>query len=273
MLRAFGTELTVVELVPKVMPLIDQDVSASYSKILSRKGINFVVGNSVKNIEYFDDHMKVTLTNDQQLDVDQIIVGVGRASNVEVIHTDKVVLERGKIKVDKTLQTSEEGTYAIGDVAFPPVPRGALAHVASHEGIFAVKHILGESKEMDWHAVPWVVFTDPPLAAVGMMEKEANQANIAVKTYNLSYKALGAALAKNRAEGFAKFIVDPETTRVLGAEIVGVGADLIINELAVIVQQSMTMKEVSEVIQAHPTLSEVVKESAFGILGYPINTL
>lgn len=272
-LRAFGTELTVVELVPQVMPLLDQDASVSYSRILTRKGINFVVGNSVKDIQYHDDYLDVTLTNDQRLQVEQIIVGVGRASNTEAIKTDKVAMERGKIKVDKTMQTSEPGTYAVGDVALTPVPRGALSHVASHEGVFAVKHMLGEATEMDWHAVPWVVFTDPPLAAVGMLEKEAKQAGIPVKTYNLSYKSIGAAVAKARTEGFIKFIVDPETTKVLGAEMAGVGADLIVNELSVIVQENMTMDQVTEVMHAHPTLSEVVKESAFGVLGFPINTL
>jgi len=155
----------------------------------------------------------------------------------------------------------------------PPVSRGALAHVASHEGIFAVKHILGEANEMDWHAVPWVVFTDPPLAAIGQTEKEASQAGLAVKTYTLPYRALGAAVAKNRAEGFCKFIVEADTGRILGVQMAGVGADLIINEMAVVLQQNMTVKELSEVIHAHPTLSEVAKESAFALLGYPINTM
>jgi len=272
-LRAFGTELTVVELVPQVMPLLDSDASSTYAKILSKKGIKFVVGNSVKNIDHEDDHLKVTLTNDQELEVDQIVVGVGRTANVEVIKTDKIQVEKGKVKVDKSLLTSEEGVYAIGDVAMPPVARGALAHVASHEGIFAVKHILEEAKEMDWHAVPWVVFTDPPLAAIGQTEKEATQAGIAVKTYTLPYRALGAAVAKNRTEGFCKFIVEEDTGKVLGVQMAGVGADLIINEMAVVLQQNMTVKELSEVIHAHPTLSEVAKESAFALLGYPINTV
>lgn len=272
-LRAFGTELTVVELVPQVMPLLDSDASSNYARILSKKGIKFIVGNSVKTIEHKEDHLKVTLTNDQELEVDQIVVGVGRTPNSEVIKTDKVQTERGKIKVNNSLVTSEEGTYAIGDVAIPPVSRGALAHVASHEGIFAVKHILGEANEMDWHAVPWVVFTDPPLAAIGQTEKEASQAGLAVKTYTLPYRALGAAVAKNRTEGFCKFIVEADTGRILGVQMAGVGADLIINEMAVVLQQNMTVKELSEVIHAHPTLSEVAKESAFALLGYPINTM
>ncbi len=272
-LRAFGTEVTVVELVPQVMPLLDSDASTNYAKILSKKGIKFIVGNSVKNIDHEDSHLKVTLTNDQELEVDQIVVGVGRTANVEVIKTDRIQVERGKVKVDKSLLTSEEGVYAIGDVAMPPIARGALAHVASHEGIFAVKHILGEAKEMDWHAVPWVVFTDPPLAAIGQTEKEATQAGTAVKTYTLPYRALGAAVAKNRTEGFCKFIVAADTGKVLGVQMAGVGADLIINEMAVVLQQNMTVKELSEVIHAHPTLSEVAKESAFALLGYPINTM
>lgn len=112
-LRAFGTEVTVVELVPQVMPLLDSDASTNYAKILSKKGIKFIVGNSVKNIDHEDSHLKVTLTNDQELEVDQIVVGVGRTANVEVIKTDRIQVEKGKVKVDKSLLTSEKASMPL----------------------------------------------------------------------------------------------------------------------------------------------------------------
>ncbi|NPV88999.1 dihydrolipoyl dehydrogenase [Coprothermobacteraceae bacterium] len=272
-MRAFGSEVVAVELAEQVMPLLDPDVSLAFSRIMTKKGLRFITGTSVDTVEDLGGKLRVSLTNGQTFDVDEVLIGVGRAPNSEVVHTDRIKLDRGRIVVDHTLQTTEPGVYAVGDVAGTPVPRGALAHVASHEGIFAVRHLLGEVRQMDWHAIPWVVFTNPPIGSVGMSETEAKRSSIEVKTFNVSYRAIGAATAKARTEGFGKLVVRADDNVLIGGTVVGMGADLIVNELAVAVQHRLTPEELAEVIHAHPTLSEVVKESAFGLLGFPINTL
>ena len=260
--NAMGSEVTIVEMQPDILPNEDSDVSAVLLKKMKKNGINVLTGHSVDRIQINGEQAEVFVSGDEQFTVDKVLVSIGgKAVTADMgIEEAGIALEKGKVVVDETMQSSVDTVYAIGDI----VNTAALAHVASREGIVAVENILGRNSKASYRAVPRCVYTSPEIACVGMTEKECGEKGIEYCKGQFGFSALGKAMVLNENEGFVKVLAD-ENGVLIGASIVGPHATDMISELGVAVQQGLTDEQVGEVIHPHPTLSEAILEAIHDI--------
>lgn len=260
--NALGSEVTIVEMQPNILPNEDADVSDVLLKKMKKSGIKVLTGESVDNIEVQGDKAVVSVSNGESFCVDNVLVSIGRKAVTADMGLEEagIVLEKGKVAVDETMKSSVDTVYAIGDI----VNTAALAHVASREGIVAVENIMGKSSNATYHAVPRCVYTSPEIACVGLTEKDCAAKGIAYHKGQFGFSALGKAMVINENIGFVKVITD-ENYVVIGAAIVGPHATDMISELGVAVQQRMTDEQVGEVIHPHPTLAEAIMEAVHDI--------
>jgi dihydrolipoamide dehydrogenase len=269
---ALGSKVTVVEMTDGLLPGVDRDLVRPLQARLESLFHKIHLNAKVTRLSASGDSVRVSLEGEglsekEQL-FDRVLVAVGRRPNSRDLGLDKTKVqtdERGYIKVDQQLRTSDENIYAVGDVAGEPM----LAHKASHEGKIAVEAIRGEPAAFDSLAIPAVVFTDPEIAWCGLAETEAKRQKREVRALRFPWGASGRAFTLGRTEGLTKLVVDPETERVLGVGIVGAGAGELIAEGVLAVEMAATARDLALSIHAHPTLSETLGEAADSLYGSP----
>jgi dihydrolipoamide dehydrogenase len=264
---ALGTRVTVVEMLPGLLPGADRDLVLPLHKRLEKLFETILLNTTVASLKEEGAGIRATFAGasvqdkDREKVFDRVLVSVGRKPNSEIpgLDTTKVhVGARGFIEVNKQLQTADPSIYAIGDVVGEPM----LAHKASHEGRVAVEAIAGHKVAFEPNAIPAVVFTDPEIAWCGLTETQAEKDKREIKVAKFPWAASGRAITLDRPEGMTKLIVDPQTERVLGVGIVGVGAGELIAEGVLAIEMGALASDVAMTIHPHPTLSETVMESA-----------
>jgi dihydrolipoamide dehydrogenase len=264
---ALGTRVTVVEMLPGLLPGADRDLVLPLHKRLEKMFEAILLNTTVASLKEDGAGIRATFEGtavqekDRERVFDRVLVSVGRKPNSEIpgLETTQVhVSPRGFVEVNKQLQTADPSIYAIGDVVGEPM----LAHKASHEGRVAVEAIAGHKVAFEPNAIPAVVFTDPEVAWCGLTETQAEKENREIKVAKFPWGASGRAVTLDRPEGMTKLIVDPQTERVLGVGIVGVGAGGLIAEGVLAIEMAALASDVAMTIHPHPTLSETVMESA-----------
>ncbi|MBU4511065.1 dihydrolipoyl dehydrogenase [bacterium] len=270
--KALGVEVTVVEMLPRILLPIDEEIARRLTQILKRKGIEILTDCKVKEIKKNHQNLEVLVSatdGEKRLETEKVLLAAGRVPELGNIDVQRlgIELDRGAIKVDKKMRTNIPGIYAVGDV----VGRIMLAHVASREGIVAVENISGKEVLMDYKVVPNCVFSMPEVASVGLTEEEARKENDNIKVSKFPFMANGKALGMGETEGMVKIIADADTFELLGVHILGVHASDLITEGALALSMEATAEEIINTIHAHPTLAEAIAEAAEGIVGKPIH--
>ena len=273
MFAALGSKVTVLEMLPQVLAMVDADLVNVYTKHFARLGGEIHTGSKVEKIVRQNAGLQVRFSAGGEggaVDADQVLLAVGRVPYTHGLDAEKagVKLDRYRVVVDEHLHTDADGIWAIGDV----VQRIMLAHVASYEGVCVVENIAGHSKRVpDYHAAPNCIYTDPEIAQVGLTEEDAKDKGIAVKVGKFPFAAAGRALTLGQTEGFVKVVAEPESGKILGAHIVGPRATDLIAEATLAVQNGLTLEQVDLTIHAHPTLPESFMEAALAAQGRAIH--
>jgi dihydrolipoamide dehydrogenase len=267
---ALGSKVSVVEMMPGLLPGADRDLVLPLHKRLEKMLDSILLNTTVSAMKEEPAGIRVTFASEQTQQAaslqservfEKVLVSVGRKPNSEIPGLEKTqvkVSQRGFIQVNKQLQTDDPSIYAIGDVVGEPM----LAHKASHEGRTAVEAIAGHKVAFEPNAIPAVVFTDPEIAWCGLTETQAQKDGRQIKVAKFPWGASGRAVTLDRTEGVTKLVIDPETGRVLGLGIVGVGCGELISEGVLAVEMGALASDVALTIHPHPTLSETLMESA-----------
>jgi dihydrolipoamide dehydrogenase len=269
--RDLGAAVTVVEVLPRILPVEDEEIAAFARKQLERQKMRIHTGAQVKQLDTSGAQAVATLEladgKAEEVSVDRVILAVGITGNVEDVGLEgtRVQVEKGHIRVNEWLQTDEPGVYAIGDVVGPPW----LAHKATHEGVLCVERIAGVEKlhPLDVKRVPGCTYCRPQVASVGLTEAEAREQGIEVKVGRFPYIANGKAIALGESEGLVKTVFDARTGELLGAHMVGAEVTELIHGYTVARNLETTEAELVETIYPHPTLSETMHESVLDALG------
>lgn len=262
--NAMGTEVTVVEYLPNIVPVEDEEVSKQLERSFKKAGIKIMTSSEVTNVDTSDEGCKVTVKTpkgEQVLEADIVLSAVGVQANIENIGLEQVGIktEKGKVVVDDFYQTSIDGYYAIGDC----VPGQALAHVASAEGIICVEKIAGHHPEpLNYGNIPGCTYASPEIASVGMTEKAAKEAGYELKVGKFPFSASGKASAAGHKDGFVKVIFDAKYGEFLGCHMIGANVTEMIAEIVVARKLETTGMEIIKSVHPHPTMSEAVMEAA-----------
>ena len=274
-LHAMGTEMTIVEALPRLVATMDEDVSKQIARQFKKEKIKVICDDGIAEVNPEETSVKVTLASGKELEAEYVLVAVGRRPFTEGLGLDTIGVEkneRGFIVVNEQMKTNVDNIFAIGDI----VPSAQLAHVASKEGTVAVDNILGETRAMSYKAVPGCVFTNPELASCGTLEKDLIAAGKEVdrdyKVGTFDFKALGKAQASGHTAGFVKVIVD-ENDVIIGGEIVGARASDMLQVITTAVECGLTAKQVGDSIFPHPTMCEAVMEAIHDIHGLAISKI
>ncbi len=258
----FGSKVSIVEFCPEILPNFDRDIAKRLRTTLKKKGIEFYVNSAVTGIGGKEGDFVVNFTTkgvEKQVNASTVLMATGRKANTENLNLEGVGIATGKrgIEVDENFETSAKGVYAIGDV------NGLvqLAHVAKFQGRKALAHILGETENVDFNIIPAAVFTAPELAMVGLTEEDCKNRNIEYKSHKAFYRANGKALSMGESDGLVKILSTPDG-KILGAHIMGAHSSDLIHELAMVMNFSGTLADVSRMIHSHPTLSELILDAA-----------
>jgi dihydrolipoamide dehydrogenase len=271
--NAIGTKVTLIEMMPSVLPIEDREVTKELERNLRKQGMEVLTGTKVDSVKPGADNVLVRATTpDGQKDItaDVALVAIGVQGNVENLGLEEtgVMLEKGYVKVDDDYRTSVPGVYAIGDVAGPPW----LAHVASAEGIHCVEAIAGHHPEpIDYTSIPGCTYCHPQVASIGMTEEKAKAEGHEVKIGKFPNRALGKAVAVGEPDGFVKLVFDAKYNELLGAHIIGAEATELIMELLIAKRHEATSTSILRSIHAHPTMSEAIMEAAAAAEGEAIN--
>jgi dihydrolipoamide dehydrogenase len=262
---ALGTRVTVVEMLPGLLPGADRDLVLPLHKRLEKMFERILLNTTVAAVKDEGSGIRATFegadVKEREKVFDRVLVSVGRKPNSEIPGLEKTrvqVGQRGFMQVNKQLQTDDPAIYAIGDVVGEPM----LAHKAMHEGRVAIEAIAGHKVAFEPNAIPAVVFTDPEVAWCGLTETQAQNENREIKVAKFPWAASGRAVTLDRPEGMTKLLIDPQTERVLGVGIVGVGAGEMIAEGVLAIEMAALASDVAMTIHPHPTLSETVMNSA-----------
>jgi dihydrolipoamide dehydrogenase len=278
--RSFGAEVTVVEMLPKIAPAEDDDISEALRKLLERRGIKFHVGTTVKDAYATDAGVEIQIEKEGASDVlkaDRAFVAIGRAPRSEGVGLEElgVKIDRGFVVVDPMFRTSVEGVFAIGDViAIPEAnwPHPQLAHVAFIEGIKLAEYLAGEGPApVDYKNIPHVIYCQPEVAAVGLTEQKAKELGFEVSTARYPWSANARALMLGGGQGFVKTVAE-KGGAVLGVHCVGPRSSDIITEAQLATSWEAYPAELAELIHAHPTLSEAIGETYLHLEGKPLHS-
>jgi len=273
MFAALGSKVTVLEMLPQVLPMVDADLVNVYTKHLAGIGGAIHTNSKVAEVVKAKGGLQVRFSEGGEggaVDADQVLLAVGRSPYTEGLGAEEagVKLERGRVVVDAQLRTTASGVWAVGDV----IGGIMLAHIASYEGICAVENIAGAgNRTPDYHAAPNCIYTDPEIAHVGLGEKEAKEKGLNIKIGKFPFAASGRALTLGQSEGFAKVIADAGSGKLLGAHIIGPRATDLIAEATLAIQNGLTMEQLDLTIHAHPTLPESLMEAALAAQGRAIH--
>ena len=272
-MNAYGVDVTIVEMLPTILPLIDTEVSDVVAKAYKKRKLKIHTSTMVKAVEKTKNGIKVTVEKDgdtSELEAEKALVSIGFKPNSDKLGLEEIGIEteRGWIKVGDDFQTSRKGVFAIGDVIGEPL----LAHAASAEGMECVEAIAGEETfGYEKLHVPACIYSQPQVACVGLSEEEAKKQGFDIKVGRFPFSANGKARAIGESDGFVKLVVDGKYGEILGAFIVGHDATEQIAELVLAMKLEVTPLELHQTIHPHPTLSEAVAEAAADALGHPIH--
>jgi dihydrolipoamide dehydrogenase len=262
-----GVEVSIVEMMDRVVPAEDEEISRILERNLKRKGIKVYLKTTVKEVT----EDGVVLEDGQPINGEKILVAVGRKANTEGLGLENLNINvngKGYILVDDYLQTNIPNIYAIGDVTGISM----FAHTASHQGLAVIDNILGKRKKMDYTAVPRATFCEPQIGSVGLTETQAKTQGINPIIGRFPFRASGYALAVGKWEGLVKLIAD-ERKELIGAHIIGPYASTLLGEITLAVKERLTLDEIGETIHAHPTLPEAIMEASFVGLDLPLHTV
>ncbi len=273
--RRLGSAITVVELLPEILPTVDLDrrTVAILKRSLERQGFDLRPGTRAKGLESSDDGVHVTTEGGEAFPADRVLLAVGRRARPGGLGLETVGVApdpRGFVPVDRSLKTDAEGVYAIGDLVAGPM----LAHKASAEAVALAASLAGEEMApVDYRRIPQAIFTHPEVAAVGLSEKAAKEDDHDGIVGRFPYAALGKALGMREPDGFFQVVAEAADHRILGVQIVGAEASDLISEAAVALHNGLTLEAIADAVHPHPTLPEGLKEAAENALGRAIHTV
>ncbi len=263
--RRLGSQVTVLEAMPGFLTACDESVAKEAQKLFTKQGLQFSFGVKISEVKTSANAVKVNYADAagvaQTLDVDKLIVSVGRVPNTDQLNLEAIGLktdERGFIPVDEHCATSVANVYAIGDVVRGPM----LAHKAEDEGVAVAEIIAGQKPHIDYNCVPWVIYTSPEIAWVGKTEQQLKAEGRAYKPGQFPFAANGRALGIGSSDGFVKVLADATTDEILGVHIICAGASDLIAEAAVAMEFKAAAEDIARVCHPHPSLSEVMREAA-----------
>ncbi len=274
-MNSFGAEVTVVEMLDRVLPLEDAETVAVVHKEFSRRGIKMLTGTKAAGVKKTASGLAVSLTGKegggQIVEADKVLVAVGRAPNTEGLGLEEigVGLEKGFVRTGDYYETAVSGVYAVGDV----IPTPLLAHVASKEGEIAVERMAGGNppKRVPRDEIPSAVYCEPQIGGFGPTEEEAVRRGLRFGKAVFPYRGIGKAVATESVEGIVKILFDPDTKEIIAAHTAGSGATELIHELLLAKKAELLLEDVADMIHAHPTLSEGVMEAARLAEGRPVH--
>jgi len=271
--NAIGTEVTIVEYMPNIVPVEDEDVSKQLEKSFKKAGINVLTNASVESVDTSGKGCVVsikTAKGEEKIECDVVLSAAGVTTNIENIGLEElgIVVDKGRILVNDYYQTNLPGYYAIGDV----VPGPALAHVASAEGIICVEKIAGHHPEpLNYGNIPGCTYCSPEVASVGMTEKAAKEAGYDIKVGKFPFSASGKASAAGAKDGFVKLIFDAKYGELLGGHMIGANVTEMVAELVAVRKLETTGEELIRTVHPHPTMSEAIMEAAAAAYGEVIH--
>jgi dihydrolipoamide dehydrogenase len=271
--NAYGVDVTIVEVLPHLLPNDDEEIGAEVERSFEKQGIKTMTGAMLTAMTQEGDQANVTIKTEegeQQLTADRIIVAIGVQANSEGLGLEEVgvTTERGFITINERMQTSVPNIYAVGDIT----GKLLLAHVASAQGVDVVERLAGLTPpELDYSLMPKAVYCQPQVASFGITEKEAAESGIEVKVGKFPFRANGKALGMGDYDGFAKVVMEVGTEKILGAQMVGPEVTDLLGELSMNRMLEGTVRELGTMVHAHPSLSEVVKEAALACVDEAIH--
>ena len=268
--REFGSEVTMVEMMPRAVSTEDEEISALLERELKKNKIKLITNTGVQKVDVKEDSVTATLSDGKTIDAEKVLVSIGRAVNSRNIGLEDIGVntgKRGEIFVNEKMQTNVEGIYAIGDV----VGGIMLAHLASKQGLIAAENATGGNAAIKYDVVPAAIFTSPEIASVGLREHQVKEKNIKYKVGRFQFRALGKAHAMGEISGLFKIISEEGTDKILGAHIIGPHASDLIHEIAVAMEGGLTVNAIAHTIHAHPTLAEGVMETAEDVHGMAVH--
>jgi dihydrolipoamide dehydrogenase len=272
--KSFGAEVTILEMLPRFVPVEDEEISKELMRVYRKRGINGFVSAKVEKVEKSENGVAVTFTAEgkqQKLEAEKVLIAVGRAPRTENVGIEKtkIEVERGFVKVDGYMRTAEPGIYAIGDIVagYPQ-----LAHSGAMEGIVAVTHIAGKPvKKINKLCIPGATYCHPEIGSVGLTEAKAKEQGYEVKIGKFPFTANSRASIVGQHEGFIKIVTGAKYGEILGVHIIGPNATELIAESVVALEMECTAEELANIIHAHPTLSEAMLDAANAVFGMAIN--
>jgi len=272
---AFGTQITLIEALPVILPLEDDDCSAELTKSFKKRKIDVLTGARISDVKVGKNSVSMNVESGgkkQTLEVEKVLVAAGRAPNIEEIGLKEAgvqLTDRGFIKINERMETSVKGIYAIGDVAGPPM----LAHKGQREGVVFAEFLAGQKNvhQVNYRNIPNATYCHPEVASIGLTEAQVKEKKIDYKVGRFAFSNNGRARTSGETEGFVKIIRDAKYGEILGAHIIGAHATELIHELAVARENEFTVEEVDLAVHAHPTLSEAIAEAALDSLGKMIH--
>ena len=271
--RAYGAEVTIVELLPRLVPTEDEEVSTYLERAFRSQGIKAMTGSRVEGVRTEDGQTKVAVSNgtdSSEIECDTVLVAVGARGNIDGIGLEGlgVATERGYVVINDRMETNVPGVYAIGDVT----GKLLLAHVASAQGVTAVEAIAGlDPPKLDYELMPRATYCHPQVASFGLTEAQARERGHSVRTGKFPFAASGKALALAESEGMVKLVIDAEVGDVLGGHMIGSEVTELLGELSLARLLEGTNKELGWLVHPHPTISEIVKEAALAADGEAIH--
>lgn len=269
---AIGTQVTLVEMLPRLVPAEDDEIAETLAREMKKQKIDLHLGTKVEGIADKGGALSLALGGGKTLEVDTVLIATGRRPYSGGLGLESLGVargDRGKISVNDHLQTSTKGVYAIGDVT----DIKQLAHFASAQGKSAAEIIAGHPAQTNWRAVPAATFTSPEIASVGLTEREARAEGRKVRVGRFPFRAHGRNIADGETAGFIKLVGDADTDQVLGAHIIGYRASEIIHECGLAIAADLNVTDLAKAIHAHPTVTEVIGEAAEDALGHAIHLI
>jgi len=269
LLKDFGVEVTVVEFLPRILPLEDSDISKDMTRVMKKRKISLHTNTKVlsESIKIVNNQVELEAKKEDkiiQLKAEKVLVSIGREAVIDQIGIEDldIDIENGSIKVNEYYQTGEANIYAIGDC----IGGLQLAHVASNEGIIAIEHIASKNpKVLDYSSVPKCIFTYPEVASIGLSEDEAKDRSDDIKVGKFQFRGIGKALVNGEVDGFIKIIIDTRNKTLLGVSMMGSHVTEMITEFALAKVIGATVSDIIHTIHPHPTLTEAIIEAALDV--------
>jgi dihydrolipoamide dehydrogenase len=271
-LNVVGTKVTIIELMPNLIPGLDKEIAVLLEKLIVNSGIEIITNAKIKGIDHKKTENVVTYSVKEQtktVSAEKVLLTVGRKPDCSLLNIDKLGIkrERDAIVVDEYMQTNVPGVYAVGDV----IGGCMLAHVATAEGECAVKNMLGQRLKMDYRAVPSCIYTSPEVASVGLTEEQARESCQIIEVGKFPFRGNGKALLLNETDGMVKILSDKKYGEILGVHIIGPHATDMIAEAVLAINLEATVEELAHTIHPHPTVSEAIMEAALTLTGGAIH--